>query len=313
MPGRLLQAHSQHLLGYERPPYPPDLLGLPYLPDRHPPACLAAANRQPVDTQADAAFGHPGSSQQALAPLSETPLAAQDTASHDAQSLPAGSSDAAACNDHAATAHEHPQAAAKVQPTGGAEALKSGTTRTEASPAGGGAWSIASVPVHVHHMAGSHEEINAQSVQACSTDPGSAMTVPQQHNGEQQQQTNTVAGGSVAEASSPQGPAAGGSPGQSNAGLWTPMSDFPVYSITEVAFMQLLPEFLEDIRQVVSMLVCLCMCACLLHSRSITQTGGDLSACQSLISCCHCTGRTAGFSETATVRESKRQLSTRQK
>ena len=308
MLSHLLQATSQHLLGYERAPYPPDLLGIPPSPGQDPPACLAAADCQPIDMQADAPLHLPENPQQGPAPVSETPLTALSAALHGLQSLPAGNSDAAACNNNAMAAHKHGETAAQVQPIDRAEA--SGTTVTEASAAGDNAWSIASVPAHVDHLAGSNEGINVQSVQVGSADLGSAMPVLQQNDGQQQQQTSAVAEvpvaeasshqgpaaeasshqgpmaqvwahqgpaaeagahqgpvaeagsyqgpvaeassyqGPVAEASSHQGPAAGGSPDQSNAGLWRPVVDFPVYSITEVACIQLLPEFLEDITQV---------------------------------------------------------------
>lgn len=255
------------------PPYPANLLGLAPAPALLSPQQLAAADDPAINPAAT-------SGQIQHQPASGTDAFGNDSHSAAAQERTQGPStigtQTLANGSHTAAAQDKDRQA--VMPASRAEASDSGTTLTESSAVVDEAFSRAPAPKPAHgtHMATNHEHVGPVSAQMQDLAAAPSLHIAaQQHSQSQvdpQQSTNApdssplgspeqratrtasprgITGSPGAQAASPAATAA--SPGQRTPDIWKPVVDFDVHSITDVACMQLLPEFLQDISQVMIM------------------------------------------------------------
>lgn len=295
--GCCLQARSEHLQQHkQQPPYPPQLLGMSPLPVSRSPSQLAApppedapASSQEQLTAAvgsaqEAAQGAaqspekchahhslPGS---ALASTQQPSTASADSTQEAVQGTgqrALGSSSSAAGASHARAVQQKSGATAvEARPAGGAQLSGCGTTETERLANAG--------------ESGNSRQTNAAQAQVDDNPAGMGTAAPgQQQKGNsagvetttpRQQQTKDHGHQGVgAQIGSPcEGCSSPQPPDDSRADAWRPMAEGPLQSITEVACMHLLPDFLQDIGQVAITAVLLC----LLH-RDILFGGSELN------------------------------------
>lgn len=239
-----LQAHSKHLLQTEQhPPYAPSLLGLAPLPAPHPSEPPAALHSLQHNTPASTP-DHPA------APSHAVQQAAQGSASGGSSSLQAVGSPPAACGSPATAAGlAASQASAEAKPPDGSQPSNSAIalTRTSAGLTGEDALSRAPASELGTSLSGTNGQTSVHPAQAQgdSTDMGHTASTQQKGGDgvEKQQQGGVTDTGGAPHSGSPL------SGGQSGRG-WRPTIELPVCSITEVASLCLLPEFLHDIGQV---------------------------------------------------------------
>ena len=279
--GQCLQGHSKHLLqAAQHPPYSPHLLGLGAPHATHSPEQLAAPPSlqvsAPVSSQehsaapansaqdaAQSAVHNPGqlvaahslpvsapvSRQEQPAASSDPQEAAQGGALCGSDSPGATGSASPACGTHAAAIQQGTVAAVqttgKVRLASGAQPSDSGTTVTENAARVDDAVSKVPALTYEASMAGNSGESGAQPAQMQGDSSGMSIAATgRQHREEDMQQQAGVTTGAPSPSCSPL------CPGESSANAWRPTAELPVHSITQVACMHLLPDFLDDIGQV---------------------------------------------------------------
>ncbi len=191
-------------------PYSPEVLGL---------VPVAQPNTQHQQAGPDQPASPPVAQQQRADPDLATSLPGADHSSHSAQAQQSGSGDADKGAEPASSQAAVPEADRQRQGPGQeADAMSSGS--------GSGTTISQAVPPFADAESPPPAEVTSQAHQT--------------HASERQQQDNP--------ASAEKGTAADET-GQ-DVVAWHPVADFPVHSITEVACMKLLPEFLQDMAQV---------------------------------------------------------------
>ena len=291
--GGYLQAHSKHLQQHtQQPPYPPHLLGLSTLPAPRSPKQVAAPLQEDAPTSSQEQFaGLPGSKQEAAqgaahssdslpghaSALTQDPTTAvAESTQHAVQgteqrALDSSSSAAGAIH---ATVVQPAAAATAVEArlAGGAQLSDSGATVTEHSPDANQASSTVAASTQGVGGAGNSRRTRAAQAQVNDSPAGVGITVP----GQQQSTENSAAIGTTAPGqqqskddgqqeagahtgSPSQGCSSPQPPDESRADAWRPTAEGPLQSITEVACMHLVSDFIEDIGQVAMAAVLLCL------------------------------------------------------
>ena len=147
------------------------------------------------------------------------------------------------------------QTTVPAEPSSVAATSASETTLSEASAAIQDALITAPASAHAQAFGSSMQSIAepCQAQDSCAAARPSASSAQQETLGRELQQEDAVPRDSALNGSIQQ-PLRPSAPFSSSAAAWAPiLMNWPVHSITDVACMQLVPEFLDDICQVLSL------------------------------------------------------------